>query len=208
MPCVFMRGQVFFFVRSRGAKTYIKLWHIKLSWNQCIERHIYHHDVALRSLAAFILIPVTPGPLPSHGLTFQHHWGAHWHYCSQFESYEFSICLGQTSFPVSFGYCVDTAIGTLTSGGVGWLNGCNQCGNYCETCQLNAGRGEGFFLTEMWCWCMLVHLEKDVYFSKLFSQPQCSGSHEVPAGVNMGKLEFVFFSMILFHWADDPCWWW
>lgn len=40
---------------------------------------------------------------------------------------------------------------------------------------------------------MLVHLEKDVYFSKLFSQPQCSGSHEVPAGVNMGKLEFVFF---------------
>ena len=67
--------------------------------------------------------------------------------------------------------------------------------------------GKGF-LTEMWCWCMLVHLEKDVYFSKLCSQPHCSGCHEVPAGVNMRKLEFVFFPWFCFtepmiHVDDD-----
>ena len=44
---------------------------------------------------------------------------------------------------------------------------------------------------------MLMHAfdgdwwEKDVYFPKLFSQPQRSGSHEVPEDVTMGKLEFV-----------------
>ena len=45
---------------------------------------------------------------------------------------------------------------------------------------------------------MLMHArasrERCLFFKVIFTTtPQCSGSHEVPAGVNMGKLEFVFF---------------